>query len=363
MPAIVQDARRRRCACSATWTAPRSSATLADRPRHLLQPLEASGCGARARPAATGCAGRDRADCDGDALLVTVDAGRADLPSRHATLLRRGAAPFFPRRARSDRRTRAQGPTGGELHRAAARPRASSASRRRSARKASRPRSPRCAGDADELVGEAADLAFHLDRPAQGERARRGATSSPSSNAVTRPEARPPRCKARGWPRRRSARRPNPRRRPSRRYARRRRARPRPARRGRGGSSLFSIDEIDAAGRDPRIGQRVEAVAGDQRAPRTRSNAAARRLRTDRVGGRQARLAERRAAAGRHRRAIEQGRPPLAISRSSSAGKSIIPATWRPSSITPTSTAQLDRPQISARVPSTGSRLHTRAAP
>ena len=47
---------------------------------------------------------------------------------------------------------------------------------------------------------------------------------------------------------------------------------------------------------------------------------------------------------------------------SSSAGKSIIPATCSPSTTSPTSTAQLGSPHTKARVPSTGSRLHCTAA-
>ena len=53
-------------------------------------------------------------------------------------------------------------------------------------------------------------------------------------------------------------------------------------------------------------------------------------------------------------RVVTPSRP---ISVSPSAGRSIIPATCSPSTISPTSTAQLGSPHTKARVPSTGSRL------
>ena len=166
LPAVVQDAATRRGA-DARLHEPRRARR--DARRAAASPSSAarsSGCGARARPAATACASSTvHADCDGDALLVLAEPDGPDLPPRHRQLLRR-ARPDGPgwlgRARRAIVADRAGGRSGGKLHRAPARrgpgadrPEGRRGRRRGRARRASAATRAGCAE-------EAADLLYHL---------------------------------------------------------------------------------------------------------------------------------------------------------------------------------------------------------
>ena len=168
LPAIVQDADSGAVLMLGYMNREALQRHARTRPRGVLQPHASSGCGRRARPPATPRAGRrirptatpTRCWC-GARPRARPATGRSRPASATEPLTRAEPLAFLAQLEDVIADAHREAP-GGQLHRPAVRARACGAWPRRSARKASKSRSPGPARRIRELIGESADLLFHL---------------------------------------------------------------------------------------------------------------------------------------------------------------------------------------------------------